>query len=360
MPFSIGIVGLPNAGKSTLFNALTGPSALVAAYPFSTVEPNRGIVSVSDPRLQMLEKILKPSRVVPATVEFVDIAGLVRGASRGEGLGNRFLAHIREMDALVHVVCCFRGLNVPHPYVKPDPRRDVELVEAELALADLEAVKRRQEKVARGVKAGDPKAREEQEFLGRLASHLASGKPARSLVVDKSCRFLAPLFLLTAKPVVYVANIREGEEAPLVPILQEVAAEQGAPVVPLAAQWEAELAELPPEEQELFRRSLGEKESGLKRLVRIGYQLGNLITFFTATGPELRAWTITRGSWAVEAAGKVHSDFTKYFIRAEVVSYEDLVAAGSLVVAREKRLVRIEGRDYPIREGDLIHFRHHA
>ncbi|NPV29461.1 MAG: redox-regulated ATPase YchF [Firmicutes bacterium] len=358
MAFSVGLVGLPNAGKSTLFNALTGLQAHVAPYPFSTVDPNRGIVPVPDPRLAELARLLEPERVVPATVEFVDIAGLVEGASRGEGLGNRFLAAIREMDALVHVVRCFRGENIPHPYGEPDPRRDVELVEVELALADLETVARRREKVARAVKAGERGAREEERFLEALAAHLAAGKPARSLPEARE-ELLAPLFLLTAKPVVYAANVREEEKegGPCLAAVREVAAGRGAPLVVLDARWEAELAELPPEEQELFR---GGEESGLVQLVRACYTLGNFITFFTATGPELRAWTIPAGSRAVEAAGKIHSDFARAFIRAEVVSLADLLRAGSLAAAREQGLLRLEGRDYLVQEGDLIHFRHHA
>lgn len=362
MGLQIGIVGLPNVGKSTLFNALTKANAAVAKYPFTTLDRNVGVAEVPDRRLWDIAALVKPERVVPATTEFVDIAGLVRGAHRGEGLGNKFLGHIRNVDAIAMVVRCFRDADIPHVSPELDPREDIEVVDLELALADLATVERRLEKVRRAAKGRSKDYEEELELLERVRSHLEGGGMVRTLpLTEEEARLLRELNLLTAKPRLFVANVGEDdlpEGGELARAVQEVAAAEGAEVVTLCAQLEMELAEWPPEEAAAYRAELGLGESGLQKLVWAGYRLLDLITFFTTTGgKEVRAWTVLRGTKAPEAAGKVHSDMQRGFIRAEVVSYEDLMAAGSFAAVRERGLLRLEGRDYVVQDGDIIHFR---
>jgi GTP-binding protein YchF len=359
----LGIVGLPNVGKSTLFNALTSAGALVANYPFATIEPNTGVVQVPDPRLDRLAELVQPERTLPATVEFLDIAGLVRGASQGEGLGNQFLANIREVDAIVHVVRCFEDEDIQHVMSSVDPARDREIINIELGLADLQVVEKRIDKAARAAKSGDAQAKIEARLLERLREALADGKAARSVVPTEEERPAYRAFnLLTAKPVLYAANVREEEIAGgnrHVEALRSAVISDGeqAEIVPFSAKVEAELAELPPEDRTDFLQSLGLEESGLDRLAHAAYHLLGLQSYFTAGEKEVRAWTIHRGDRAPAAAGVIHSDFEKGFIRAETVGYDDFVRAGGWKGAREQGLARAEGKEYVVRDGDVLLFR---
>jgi GTP-binding protein YchF len=359
-----GIVGLPNVGKSTLFNALTAQSsALAANYPFATIEPNVGVVSVPDERLEPLAKLVKTQVIVPATVEFLDIAGLVRGASKGEGLGNQFLANIRETDTVVQVVRCFEDEGVVHVEGKIDPARDIETIQIELALADLSTAERRREKAQKALKGGDKNARAEIEVLDKLQPALESGRSARTVALTDDEKAVARnFFLLTTKPTIYAANVDEGtladpNNSALVKSVREIANEESAECVVICAQLEAELVALPPEERIDYLGHLGVSTSGVDQLIKSAYHLLGLMSFLTAGEKEVRAWTIPQGTRAQTAAGVIHSDIERGFIRAEVVNYDSLIGAGSYAAAREKGLLRLEGKDYIMQEGDVVHFR---
>ncbi len=362
MGFTCGIVGLPNIGKSTLFNAITAAAAEASNYPFCTIEPNVGVVPVPDARLSRLAGIFKPGKVVPTTLEFVDIAGLVKGASKGEGLGNQFLSHIRTVDAIAHVVRCFDDANVVHVDGSVNPKRDVEAVETELILKDLETVEKKLADAEHHAKTGDKKFTDEVNFFARLQKHLLEGRLARylSITSDEEGAWDRDLHLLTSKPVMYVCNVHEKEIAAdnvYARQVREIAAKESAKVVVVSAEVEAEVAELPEDEREKFLEELGLKESSLHQVIREGYDLLHLITFFTVNPKELHAWTVEKGTHAPEAAGKVHTDFQKGFIRAEVMKFTDLDRFGSEAAVKEKGLMFIEGKEYVVEDGDVMFFR---
>lgn len=359
----LGIVGLPNVGKSTLFNAITQAGAESANYPFCTIEPNVGVVAVPDERLDRLAQMYNPEKITPAVVEFVDIAGLVKGASKGEGLGNKFLSHIREIDAIVHVVRCFEDTNIVHVEGSVDPLRDIEIINIELIFADMEVLERRLDKTRKAAKT-DKKAAAELEVLEKVYSALEKNINARSLDFnDEEHEFVKSLNLLSFKPVLYAANISEdeatnyGENNPHVKVLCNYAAEEDSEVIAICAKIEEEISQLEKEEKLEFLKELGLKESGLDRLVKASYKLLGLISYLTAGPQEVRAWTITKGTKAPQAAGKIHTDFEKGFIRAEVVPYIELISLGSYNTAKEKGLVRSEGKEYVMQDGDVVLFR---
>ena len=360
MSLKCGIVGLPNVGKSTLFNALTKAGIQAENYPFCTIDPNVGMVLVPDPRLEALAAIVKPQKIVPATVEFVDIAGLVAGASKGEGLGNQFLAHIRETDAIAQVVRCFANDDVIHVSGRVDPREDIETISTELALADLAAVEKALLRAEKAAKAGGREALERKALLERVQAHLDTGAPVRTLALAATEREqLRELFLLTAKPVLYIANIAEDGfvDNPLLDQVRGIAEREGAEMVPVCAAIEAELAELEDADKAEFLADYGLSEPGLDRVIHAAYKLLGLETYFTAGPKEVRAWTVRAGATAPQAAGVIHTDFERGFIRAEVIAYADYIACGGESGAREAGKWRLEGKDYIVQEGDVMHFR---
>jgi len=360
----LGVVGLPNVGKSTLFNAITNAGAQAENYPFCTIEPNTGVVLVPDNRLNVLADMYHPKKVTPTTIEFVDIAGLVKGASRGEGLGNKFLSHIREVDAIVHVVRCFEDENIIHVDGSVNPSRDIETINLELIFSDMETVQRRKEKAEKNFRGGDKKAGSEADLAQKIYTHLESGKPARTYDAnDEEKEILKSWFLLTTKPVIYAANIAEDDigkdenEIPFLCTVREIAESEKAEMICISAAIEQDIAQMNPDEKSEFLADLGIGQSGLDRLITACYKLLGLISFLTVGEDECRAWTIQNGTKAPQAAGKIHTDFEKGFIRAEVVSYDTLVSNGSMAACREKGLIRSEGKDYVMKDGDVTLFR---
>lgn len=360
MGFNCGIIGLPNVGKSTIFNAMTAAGAEASNYPFCTINPNIGMVPLRDPRIYRLAELAKPERVVPTAVEFVDIAGIVKGASKGEGLGNQFLGNIRSVDTIAHVVRCFEDPQVVHVDGKVDPKSDIEVIETELILADLEAVDKRIERSAKLLKSGDKAIAEAMPVYNELKSCLETGRPARSILTRETGPLVKDLNLLTAKPIIYVANVSEDDldgHSEAAAAVKEVAEKEGAGFVIICGKIESEIAELSEEERAEFLSGLGLKESGLDRLAAAAYRLLGLITYFTVGKKEVRAWTVERESKAPKAASVIHTDFERGFIKAEVIAYDDFTANGSEAACREKGLLRIEGKDYTVKDGDIMHFR---